>query len=107
MSYENEMKQAFRQLGPLGEREACEIAATADAEITALKQRVAELERELEAARNVCATATCINQGYKNGVYEIAARDKPEHELAEAFFASLDSELAAYRATKEPRDEAK
>lgn len=51
MSYENEMKQAFRQLGPLGEREACEIAATADAEIAALKQRVAELERELAAAR--------------------------------------------------------
>lgn len=73
-------------------------------EITALKQRVAELERELEAARKVCATATCINQGYKNGVYEIAARDKPEHELAEAFFASLDSELAAYRATKERTD---
>lgn len=64
-----------------------------------------DLWKELEAARKVCATATCINQGYKNGVYEIAARDKPEHELAEAFFASLDSELAAYRATKEPRDE--
>lgn len=63
-----------------------------------------DLWKELEAARKVCATATCINQGYKNGVYEIAARDKPEHELAEAFFASLDSELAAYHATKERTD---
>lgn len=125
MSYENEMKQAFRQLGPLGEREACEIAATADAEITALKQRVAELKRKLEAALKVTsclhdfatahqkweAALIMDDAAWSGGMAALPTLTETLYagmiELQRQRAAALVTyDLAAYRATqtKEPRD---
>ena len=52
MSYENEVQQAWRRLGPLGERETCEIARNADTQIAALR---AELERKDAALKDFAA----------------------------------------------------
>lgn len=47
----------------------------------------------LERAERIHQDAVAINAGYKNGIYEIAASDKEQHEMAEAFFADLDAAL--------------
>lgn len=47
MSYENEVRKAWRQFGSLGEREACEIARNADRRIAELEAHLENINREL------------------------------------------------------------
>lgn len=65
----------------------------------------AELERKdaaLKLATEVCASATAINEGYKNRVYVVAANELEDcKRLARELFTGLDRDLAAYRAALE------
>lgn len=80
------------------------------AEIAALRQRVAELERELEAARKVCDAVRALHPGAiyigrecHFGTWSGYALGHGAREDIETFNAAL----AAYRATqtKEPTNE--
>lgn len=78
MSYENEVQQAWRQLGPLGEREACEIVRKADVQIAALTERlrIVEAERDASAQQFRAELQQMSDSGYK-------MRDEYESKLSD------------------------
>lgn len=95
--YEREMEERMDEALYYASKDADDLAK-ADAEIAALKQRVAELERELEAARKM------------REFVELAAAGPDFHlnDYTRTIQEKAKAALAAYRQatqTKEPRDE--